>query len=291
MKKHIKRFFCILALLLILPLPARADTGPKPSIVLNFDGLQDSTYYVTLLSEEKNTGPYAMPDDTTDESHWMVQDAVQKGLDGWQAFLDYQDVDGFHFMGFFEQSNDEQTFTWGYYPPEIFKILVYLPEDGTFLVSDVYESYAFDSYFDVTMQTSGDGISLVAERNYDFRGELNSLGARVAITVIVELLLALCFGLTKKKLLFVIVLTNVVTQLILNVLLNGLNVGAASTEFLRNYFWMEMVVFAIEAVVFSLTFKKYGVTNRWLPTGYALVANLCSFVAGLIVMIMIPGIF
>ena len=83
MKKHIKRFFCILALLLILPLPARADTGPKPSIVLNFDGLQDSTYYVTLLSEEKNTGPYAMPDDTTDESHWMVQDAVQKGLDGW----------------------------------------------------------------------------------------------------------------------------------------------------------------------------------------------------------------
>ena len=47
---------CLL-LALALPLPARADTGPKPSVKIEFTGSTGQPYYATLLSRESSTGP------------------------------------------------------------------------------------------------------------------------------------------------------------------------------------------------------------------------------------------
>ena len=51
MKKVYKLMFPILLLVFIFPLTAYADTGPKPSVVIDIKGLEDEDYYVTLLSE------------------------------------------------------------------------------------------------------------------------------------------------------------------------------------------------------------------------------------------------
>ena len=57
-----KRWCSILtALLLLLPLaamPASADAGPKPSVVVELTGLEGRTCWGTLLSQQEGTGPY-----------------------------------------------------------------------------------------------------------------------------------------------------------------------------------------------------------------------------------------
>lgn len=38
---------------------SHGDIGPKPSIVIQFEGLGNESYILTLLSEELSTGPYS----------------------------------------------------------------------------------------------------------------------------------------------------------------------------------------------------------------------------------------
>lgn len=59
------RRWTVAAVLLVLillfaavPLTAAADMGPKPSVRVTFTGVGEESYYVTLLSQAKSTGPY-----------------------------------------------------------------------------------------------------------------------------------------------------------------------------------------------------------------------------------------
>lgn len=60
-----------------------------------------------------------------------------------------------------------------------------------------------------------------------------------------------------------------------------------------HYVWMELVVFALEAVVYvkllDRTDGEQGVVRH--PVLYAALANLVSLVAGIWIAKMIPGIF
>ena len=50
---------------LLLPLfclPARADAGPKPSVVIALEGLEGRECWGTLLSAQRSTGPYSASD-------------------------------------------------------------------------------------------------------------------------------------------------------------------------------------------------------------------------------------
>ncbi len=44
---------------IMFPNTAKADIGPKPSVVIDFNGLDEKTYYATLLSSEKSTDPFS----------------------------------------------------------------------------------------------------------------------------------------------------------------------------------------------------------------------------------------
>ena len=60
-RKFQKFLICLLPVLILifaLPATAYADIGPKPSVQIQFDDLEDS-FYVTLLSQNKSTGPYS----------------------------------------------------------------------------------------------------------------------------------------------------------------------------------------------------------------------------------------
>ena len=46
-----------LILIISLPVTAKADIGPKPSVRITFTGIEGETYYGTLLSERRSTGP------------------------------------------------------------------------------------------------------------------------------------------------------------------------------------------------------------------------------------------
>jgi hypothetical protein len=142
MKKRLWVLVFILVLLIpTLSVTASADTGPKPSVVVRFKGLEQESYYVTLLSDKDSTGPWSK---NNEYKTYYGDEKI------WEKLNSYSDPDDFYFLGCFADCADTDTFKWTYYPPSTFKILIYFPDYDRFVVSaDTYERYAFDSYYTV----------------------------------------------------------------------------------------------------------------------------------------------
>ena len=117
--------------------------------------------------------------------------------------------------------------------------------------------------------------------------------ARILITIIIEMGIALLFGYREKKQLLLLVGVNSGTQIILNVLLNIINYNSGEMAFVVFYVLFELVVFAIEAILFYHLLDKISIKQKpkWLAVVYALVANAVSFGAGMMIAECLPGIF
>jgi len=311
--KRVKQllYAMLLLILIVTPMSVSADIGPKPSVKVEFVGLEEEEYYVTLLSEYESTGPWSVNDSYYD---YMGDEAV------FQKFAEYEDVDGYYFISYMEECSEDDIFEWNYYPPQKFKILIYLPQYDKFIIDDqICERYAFDSYFTVDISDGNSTVSidkteneegtsskeytineeslekleLEIEENYAFSMEILSLIVRIVLTIVVELLIALFFYRRDTKAITVIVLANMVTQIVLNILLNVVNYNSGHYAFVFHYVWMEIVVFVVEAIIYT---KMIGQENKatgkkYHPWVYAAVANLVSFIVGIWIARVIPGIF
>lgn len=295
MKKRLLAFFCIVVIMTIMGTTVYADIGPKPSIVIDFKGLENENYYVTLLSEKPSTGPHSALGKHSDIPRYNKEDAE---YNIWEKFQAYEDNDGYYFLQYFRDCTDTSKFTWGYYPPSKFKILLYFPEQDGYLVSnEIHEVYAFHSYYavdatDLKIQANSYNSGIKVEQNYNYTWEIISLLARIIATITIEILIALLFGFRKRKQLLIIGTANIFTQSILNILLSVINYNLGGMAFIINYIWMELVVFGIEAFIYSMYLNKYSdkkLSKKFIVL-YALVANILSFVLGLYIARLIPGI-
>lgn len=305
---------CTVSSVIIFPLTASADTGPKPSVKVSFKNLGDELCYATLLSKTPSTGPASVWDGIEENARHNENESYSyEELDykTWKAFVDYKDADGFYFLQCGWQINESKSLDWAYYPPEIFKILLYFPESNTFAVSKIYERYAFDSYFTVDMSgsviaavdrpeyteelktPSYNEIGITAEKDYNLKQEIISLAIRIVLTVILETVIALIFGYRKKKQLLLIFGVNAVTQLILNILLNTAGVKSGYSQYIITYILLELAVFIYEAVVYSAFLDRFSdkTKGRKLCVIYALTANVCSFAAGTALAKLFPMFF
>lgn len=290
-KKIVTWLMCFLMAFVLFPVSAHADTGPKPSVCITFKNMGDEVCYGTLLSKTDSTGPAWAWDGNPQNIH---DNGLEKEI--WQAFVDYEDTDGYYFLQWGWECSETKELNWMYYPPYSFKILLYYPRLDTYAVSEIYERYAFDSYFVVDM----DGVEIgsvktviTAEKSYDFTWEIISLVCRVVITILLELVIAWVFGLRQKKVITTILWVNLVTQIGLNVLLNIINYNRGSFAFVGYYVFLEFVVFIVEAALYVVLFHKnraVHVSNQRFIL-YALVANAVSFIGGMGIAQLVPGIF
>lgn len=289
MKRKVFAILMCMVLVMAMPITAHADMGPKPSVRIEFTGIQGETYYGTLLSLRDSTGPASAWNGNPDYARYHPGD---EGYEIWQKFVEYQDIDGYYFLQEWWDCSESNQLNWTYYPPTPFKILLYFPETDTFYVSPVYERYAFDSYFTVDL-SAYDSDPITAHQSYDYTWEVISLVARIILTIALELAIALLFGYREKKVLSFLAVVNIVTQVILNVVLNIVNYQSGSMTFTFSYVLYEMLVFAIEAVAYSMLLKKFSSKElkKGRAIGYAFVANAASFAFGLWLAHMIPGIF
>ena len=297
-KKLIPLLVCIVLLLAVFPSSASADVGPKPSVVIDFEGILEQTYYVTLLSSVPSTGPYSAPSDEDFGNY----NQGNKDYPIFMKFLEYQDEDGYYFLQYFQNCSDTDRFTWAYYPPSNFKILIYFPDSDYFAISaEAYDSYAFDSYFSVSLTDSeissviakDETLSFSAIKSYDYLSEILSLIARIVLTITIELLIALLFAFRNKKQFLFIVVVNLVTQIALNVALNLINYNYGPLLFVFAYILFELLVLIIEAVLFTVFLRKYSDSPVpiWKTITYAFIANAVSFVVGLGLTTIISYIF
>ncbi len=289
MKRKLSQLiFVFLCILMLFPIGVNADTGPKPSVRIKFENMGDELCYGTLLAKEESTGPARVWNGSEEDINLNFVDR-----DIWEAFVNYEDSDGYYFLQWAWIVSDTKELSWTYYPPNEFKVLLYYPETNTFMVSDVCKRYAFDTYYTVDM----DGIEIGSikydenlssnqrldmHKSYEFKNEVKALVCRILITVVVEALIGLLFKFRNKELLYILFI-NVITQIILNVLLN-IYTGFG---YYFVYLSLELLVFAIEAIFYCLMFKK----NKGYCVFYALVANIVSFVIGLYLANLFPGLF
>ncbi len=295
---------CTVLILLFFPVTANADIGPKDSVRIQFENMGEELCYGTLLSKYRSTGPQSAWDGK--EEHIYNYDL---DLDIWKAFAQYEDTDGYYFLQIGWKVSETKEIAWTYHPPGSFKILLYYPETDRYIVSDIYEQYAFDTYYTVDMDgidTNGtlkDSVAyneelssnerIEAYRSYNYRVEILSLIARIIITIIIEMLVALLFGFRKKKQLLLLIGVNAATQIVLNVLLNIINFNSGEWAFVFYYVLFELLVFAMEAIVYSMLMNKWTdkPKKKAFYVVYALVTNAVSFGAGIFVAQIMPGIF
>ena len=287
LRKMISLLFCMI-LIISLPVTAKADIGPKPSVRITFTGIEGETYYGTLLSERRSTGPATAWNGYEDYRDWKPEN--EKPI--WEKFISYEDTDGYYFLQEWWDCSESNQLNWTYYPPNPFKILLYFPETDSFYVSDIYERYAFDSYFTVDLSAYAT-TPITASQSYDYKWELISLAARIVLTIILELAVALVFGYREKKALSFLAIINVITQVTLNVALNIINYKSGSMGFTFAFICMEILVFAIEAISYKALLHRFSEKEKVEHRGvtYALVANTASFAIGLWLAHLIPGIF
>ncbi len=341
----------VLILSIVFSFTAFADTGPKPSVVIDLVGLDGRECYGTLLSSYESYGPNRAWKEGEEMYAYHENDP-----EIWRKFVDYKDTDGYYFLQQFWNCTETKGFKWGYYPPDPFKLLLYFPETDTFAVTPVYEQYAFDSYYTVDVSKIGEkstlevvtqassndtaenlqgvtepatevcspyplkedmesiqenvqqsgtepstvpeslssitSVLLHAEPSYDYKWEIISLIARIAITLVLEIAVAFIFGFRKKNLLGFITIVNVITQIILNLTLFCVDINHGSMAFTAYYVFLEICVFAVEAVAYSIYIKNKQLdVSKKKAILYSLVANVLSFGAGLGLAHLIPGIF
>lgn len=287
---------CFILMLMLFPVTAHADMGPKPSLHITFENMGQELCYATLLSKTKSTGPSSAWNGTSEYDPFLHG---EDEYEIWKAFVEYEDIDGFYFLQEWWDCSENHQLSWTYYPPQTFKILLYYPKTNQFVVSGIYERYAFDSYYTVEMDDisidsiNTQEITLFAEKNYDYTSELISLICRIVITIFLELAIALLFGFRQKKLFILIACINVITQVTLNVSLNIINYNQGSYAFVFYYILFEILIFVIEAILYGTLFNKVSQTmiSKSKSTLYALSANVCSFLGGFWIAKIIPGIF
>lgn len=296
-KRWFLAFICMFFIVCALPMDVSADMGPKPSTTITFTGLEGQEYYATLLSEEKSVGPHHAYDGTNPRYTEDNLDTFYNGeelYEIWKKFLTYEDADGFYFLQDFEESNGEETLEWGYYPPEVFKILLYFPEDDSFAVSERCEKHDFDAYF--TVQVENREIQSVSEdTRYGMLWRMGMLAVRVILTILIEVGIAILYGFREKKQLLVLGITNIATQIMLNAMLAVLYdldwlwfgfLFILLLPVMIIYLLLETLVFIVEAIVYVCLLPKYSTESisRKRIVGYTFVANVISFMAGVFMM-------
>lgn len=274
MKKRL--FAALLALFVLVPMLAgvvSADMGPKPSTIITVPGAEEPMV-LTLLGDKENYGP-----------NWAVKPGEKPGVrveakDAWAVFRDYEDPDGFLFYG----ELWEGQVRWTYWPPETFKVAVYYPERDLLWVSeDIYTRYAFRSHYRLTIPAPGENavsgeVDMILKKEHNVFTELGGLVFRIVLTLAVELTLAGFFGFRSKKQLRLILLTNLVTQVGLNVLLWMWYFYDGILAALIRLFLAEIVVLIAELTVYLLKLREEESAGRTML--YTLCANALSVVLG-----------
>lgn len=295
MKSTVKRALALLYVLLLLsafPVTAGADTGPKPSVAVEFVNVGNEICYATLLSDKPGSGPWIAWDGTTKTEAYAVSEN-QAALTGrvpyeiWKAFVEYRDEDGFYFLQFGDRVDETGTLSWSYYPPERFKILLYYPESGRFAASGVIHRYPYYARYQVDLQ-GGAAERLQPESAFSVGKVLLSFLFRLALTLAVEMGIALLFSLRARKQLLCILVVNVITQVLLNLLL----LVRAGTDLSMYLPVFEAAIVVTEALAYCLYLRH---DTEWYGKGryvvYAIVANAASYVLGLIASVFLPWLF
>lgn len=248
----------------------KADMGPKPSITIYLKNMNTTEYTLDLLTKPKDEKQFytQMVDKYTEYKDTPI---YKYNDNGWMATtlrngLLWGDIKG----------NSLKTHTFRYFGvPDEFKVIIQF-KDGTIKTSDIIEKTEFDyeMYLDVN--------TMKVEQKYTFN--LGNVLICMAITIIIELLIAMVMNIKHTK---QIILVNLLTQ----ILIQSLRLFNF-TGFILSFIIAELLVFFIEYVIYKKIFKD--IDNRTIII-YTFIANIVTafltFTNNIFIFLVLIGLF
>ena len=230
MKKVLALFFSLFGLIMVAfslcnsLTPAHADTGPKPDMQITITNLEESDYIIAYgMKYEQYYGPhkaFVPGDEEFGETHFGNADDLT---------LIYNNVElpeGWYLCDISSsyKNTTELEIHSVYYWPQDFILIIYNELSNKYYLTEETKSYAFHSYFSFDMSGYTDGLisldkKIELVKSYNYTKEILEFFARLLLTLTIEILLAILFKFDKKSLL-IILITNSITQIGLNVSLN-----------------------------------------------------------------------
>lgn len=265
------RWILLLCLILMIPVSASANSpAPEPSIeyTLQLIHAPREAFGITILTREPGAEQSAFMRDEHPEHREMIAAMFSLKAEGWYPVTEGPNG------GLFQSPGKTRIEWMRVSPPMKEHRIIIVTESGAVHVSDpvIRRDYANMATYDLKTN------QLTQDINYQDYGRRVLIAVLVTLTV--ETLVLKLFGFPVKQNLRVIVLTNLSTQLLLNVVLFVTHYYEFTQDNASVLLLMELVIPIIEAVAYAKFLQGRTVKRRVL---YAFIANFTSFAIGMLI--------
>ncbi len=281
MKKRLCALLALCLAALALAPAAFADMGPKPEIILRVEEwpAEAEGFYLDLLVQEEGRN-YALENDGTYEEPML--DAL-RGLetDGWHAARTggtsrplYGDVRGE------TQADGSRVFTFGYLPPDDFRVVAVWPDGTLHVSSETYHRTRFSETLALDLAT----MRLKAVYDTPWQAAARQFCQTFFPTLLVEGLLLAAFGFGRaRRNWLTLTWVNLATQAALTLaLFFAVDRWGAMSALLFILPAAEVVIVITESLLYR-RFLRGGTPAR--RVAYAVTANAASLAAGWVLQI------
>lgn len=274
-----KKVVLLLLLILLVPRKLYADIGPKPSLDILVKGIASEDYYLDLLVNQDNVTDY-------------FDTSIYRDIDRLKS---YKDKEGYHpalavgskvpvfgKLTYEEKLKDGYLHSFSYLGvPSEFKIVI-LTVDNKLIVSDKVERKLFNSKmeFDLTKENVGQDILESAgevKEIFPISYIIKNTLIRIVICLFIEILIAFIFRFRKLSSYKLIFKINILTQILLNLGIQGTSLFYGSLASISIYIILEIFILIFECKYYINNISEHSKKRRLI---YAILANIISFLAG-----------
>lgn len=273
MKKLLVLFSIFMIISFCLPSVSFADVGPKPSIKLVVLNPPEDEYYLDLLIDYDKKNSYSNIRQYEELDKEMIKILEEYNEDGWRPAL----VTGTRVPLFGkltgQREGETMVHNFSYIgTPDKFKVII-VEKSGKVTVSrDVLERKAFKAtiYFDYATNKLWESSAVPAY--------IKQFMITFTATLIVEGIILILFRFSLKKNLKPFLAVNLITQILLTLVVFTAMYFAGSMAAFLLYIPFEIVVLVIESRLYKKYLLQHSPSRR---VGYAIVANVVSFLIGM----------
>lgn len=289
--KHIVLTILIVSIAMLSVVTVSADFGPKPIAYVEIKGVEEPYYFDLIVYQNYDVQVLTDTEVESQIDGYYYRDDYPSILNG------YQDDDGFAAYSLYTDmphtirlTNNSNIFQIGYFrPPTEFKIVI-VTESNNILVSEVvhrtffYAFFVFDLTNDTVIETelNSNDVAYIGVGNtsqsFPIWNILFYVLLGLVITLFIEVGLLYLIRYRDKNTFKIVIITNIVTQVLLNVFLwIGFYVWYGIFGYIFILIIGEIIVFVVEIIIYNKFFKE---RQSFKPVPYAILANFLSFLAG-----------
>ncbi|MBQ9833990.1 MAG: hypothetical protein IJO33_02225 [Bacilli bacterium] len=252
----------ILISIFVFPMVVFADEGPKPSIDIKIKNLNTTNYLVDLFVYDEDGTAYASEMNYNGEglSKKQINKLYELNFDGWISEATRWN----HYLLFAQcagNSKYENSFSY-FGTPKKYKIVIINNDTGDIKISNEIIRNDFNSYVIIDYDT----MNVVNENNNYLKTIMNLIIALI-LTVGFELLIAYILKIKNYK---IITVTNVITNLVLQILL-----VIFTNNYLLSFIVGELIIILTELIVYLCNLKNI---TKFKIILYTLTANAITIV-------------